>query len=81
MKKIAISLPDNQAEAVERIRRFRRIPRSRVIQEAIDQYLAEDEERDAIRRYEEGYRRHPEGPEMGEAYMKMAVEVLQPEDW
>ncbi len=81
MKKIAISLPDYQADAVERIRRFRRVPRSRVIQEAIDRYIAEEEEREAVRRYEEGYRRHPEGTETGEAYMKMASDVLQPEDW
>ncbi len=81
MKKIAISLPDYQADAVERIRRFKRIPRSRVIQQAIDRYLAEEEERDAIRRYEEGYRRYPESAEEAEAYSKAAAEVLGHEDW
>ncbi len=81
MKKFAISLPDYQAKAVERIRRFKRIPRSRVIQQAIDRYLVEEEERDAIRRYEEGYRRHPEDPKIAEAYMKVAAEVLGYEDW
>jgi len=78
MKKIAISLPDHQVRAVERIRRFKKIPRSRVIQQAIDRYLAEEEEREAIRRYEEGYRRHPERPEMGEAYMKVVGQILPP---
>ncbi len=81
MRKFAISLPDYQAKAVERIRRFKGIPRSRVIQQAIDRYLAEEAEREAIRRYEEGYRRYPEDPKIGEAYMKVAAELLPPEDW
>lgn len=81
MKKYAISLPDPQAEAIERIRRVRGIPRSRVIQEAVDRYLAEEAERDAVRRYVEGYRRIPEREDEGEAYLALASEVLEPEDW
>ena len=81
MKRFAISLPDHQAKAVERIRRFRNIPRSRLIQEAIDRYLAEEEEREAIRRYVDGYTRIPERREEADAYMKAFAEVLTPENW
>lgn len=79
MKRFAISLPDHQAKAVERIRRFRNVPRSRIIQEAIDRYVAEEDEREAIRRYVEGYRRIPESA--ADAYAQMAAEVLGHEDW
>jgi metal-responsive CopG/Arc/MetJ family transcriptional regulator len=81
MKRFAISLPDHQARAVERIRRFRNVPRSRIIQEAIDRYIAEIEERDAVKRYVEGYRRIPESEGDGDAYAQIAAEVLGSEDW
>lgn len=81
MKRFAISLPDHQAKAVERIRRFRNVPRSRIIQEAVDRYIAEEDEREAIRRYVEGYRRIPETTADAEAYAQMAAEVLGHEDW
>jgi metal-responsive CopG/Arc/MetJ family transcriptional regulator len=80
MKKVAISLPDEQAAAIEQIRRRERIPRSRVIQRAIAFYLLERGRHAAIRAYEEGYRRHPEGAE-AEAYAQATAEVLGPEEW
>ncbi len=80
MKKVAISLPDEQAEAIEQIRRKERIPRSRVIQRAIAFYLSESKSHRAIRAYEEGYRRHPEGTEP-EAFAQAITEVLGSEDW
>lgn len=80
MKRIAISLPDRQADAIERIRRRERIPRSRVIQSAIARYLAEEGYLDDARRYEEGYRRRPERGE-AEAFARAAVGVLSGEEW
>lgn len=81
MRKIAITLPEDQARAIERIRKRRKIPRSRVIQQAIAYYLSEESQHTAVRRYEEGYRRMPEDPAEAEAYARMAAEVLEPEDW
>jgi metal-responsive CopG/Arc/MetJ family transcriptional regulator len=81
MKKIAITLPDDQAKAVERIRKQKRIPRSRVIQQALAYYLSEQALLSAVREYEEGYRRRPEDAAEAEAYGKAAAEVLAPEDW
>ncbi|MGQ0569097.1 MAG: ribbon-helix-helix protein, CopG family [Armatimonadota bacterium] len=80
MKKVAISLPDDQAEAIEQIRRKERIPRSRVIQHAIALYLSERGHHRAIRAYEQGYRRQPEGRE-AEAFGRATAEVLGREDW
>jgi metal-responsive CopG/Arc/MetJ family transcriptional regulator len=81
MKRFAISLPDYQAKAVERIRRFRNVPRSRVIQEAIDRYIVEEEEREAVARYVDGYRRIPETAGEADAYAQAAADILGREDW
>lgn len=81
MKKVAISLPDEQAEAIERIRRKRRIPRSRVVQQAIAYYLAEQGLLAAAREYEEGYRRKPEDAAEAEAYGAATAAVLPEESW
>lgn len=81
MKKVAISLPDDQAEAIERIRRKRRIPRSRVIQQAVAYYLAEQGIYAAVREYEEGYRRRPEDAAEAGAFGTATAAVLPEEEW
>lgn len=81
MKRIAISLPDHQAEAVEEIRRRRKIPRSRVIQEAVDLYFRDQARTRDVWAYVEGYRKHPERASDAVGYAKAAAEVLGPEDW
>jgi predicted transcriptional regulator len=81
MTKFAITLPEDQAKAVERIRRARRIPRSRVIQQAVDFYLSRQAHQEAIGAYEEGYRRRPETAAEAESAARAAAEVLGPEDW
>jgi len=80
MKRVAISLPDAQADAIEEIRRRERIPRSRVIQQAIAVYLSERGRHRAVRAYEEGYRRRPEGAE-ARALARATAGVLGQEDW
>ena len=80
MKKVTITLPDAQAAAIEQIRRQRGLSRSRVVQQAIALSLAEQEKERAIRRYEEGYRKHPEKME-AMAYAKATASVLTKERW
>jgi hypothetical protein len=80
MKKFAISFADDQADAIEEIRRRERIPRSRVFQRAVALYLAERSHYHAVRAYEEGYRRKPEGKEV-EGFARATAEVLDREDW
>ena len=81
MTKFAITLPEDQAKAVERIRRAQRIPRSRVIQQAVDFYLSRRAQQEAIQAYEDGYRRKPEPAGEAESAARAAAEVLGPEDW
>lgn len=80
MKKVAISLPNDQAQAIERIRRKARVPRSRVIQQAIALYLEAGGNSKAVRAYEAGYVRKPEGTE-AEAFAKATAAILSHEDW
>jgi predicted transcriptional regulator len=81
MTKLAITLPEDQAKAIERIRRARRVPRSRVIQEAVAFYLTGRAQQEAVRAYEEGYRRKPESASEAESNARAAAEVLGHEDW
>lgn len=81
MKKVGITLSDRQLQAIEQIRRKNRLPRSRVIQRALDDYLARLEREKAIHAYVEGYRRKPQAEAEAEAYSKAAAEALEPEDW
>jgi len=82
MKKMIVSLPDHQVEAIDRIRAWQRVPRSRVIQHALDLYLTSPRMvEEAERAYEAGYRAIPEDPADAEAYARAAAEVLGEEDW
>lgn len=82
MKKIAISLPDHQADAIEKIRRKARIPRSRVIQQAIALYLAEGRHAQKVRAYEDAYTQKPEREEAdAQAFARATAAVLSDEDW
>jgi predicted transcriptional regulator len=81
MRKFAITLPEDQAKAVERIRRAQRIPRSRVIQEAVGFYLSRQAQQVAVAAYEEGYRRKPEPTGEAESAARAAAEILGQEDW
>lgn len=80
MKRITITLPDEQVAAIEEIRRRHRIPRSRVVQQAIALSLAQRQRAEEVRRYEEGYRKKPEGDD-SEAYARATAEVLKRERW
>lgn len=81
MKKITITLPEDQARTIERIRRKKRIPRSRVIQQALAMYLEEAGYAEAVRAYEEGYRRKPERKAEIEALAQATAATMEAEDW
>jgi hypothetical protein len=81
MKRIAITLPEDQARAIARIRKKRQTPRSRVIQQAVAYYLSEQALLSAVREYVKDYRRFPENATEVEALGNAAAEVLTPEEW
>lgn len=81
MKKIAITLPVDQAKAIEEIQCRRRIPRSRVIQEAVARFLEAQGRSSRAHRYEAGYRRVPDNAAEAGALAAAGAAVLPTEDW
>lgn len=60
-RRIAISLPDALFRQMERVRKRRRVPRSRLVQEAVGEYVKRTDEEALERAYFDGYRRIPDG--------------------
>lgn len=59
-KRIAISLPDELFQRVERLRKRKRVPRSTWIQEAVGDYVQRVDQDALVAAYFEGYRRIPD---------------------
>ena len=81
MIKIAVTIPEDLMRSLERVRRKQRIPRSRIVQQALRCYFAQTGIAEDARAYEEGYRRNPEQAKAAESYARAAAEVLEPETW
>ena len=80
--KVAISVPTDLFDAVERARRSARKTRSAVVQEALRQWLRHQAELSLVRDYEAGYRRHPErADEIDEATATAAGLFARDDDW
>lgn len=60
-RRIAISLSDELYRRMERVRRQRRVPRSRIVQEAVGEYVKRTDEAALEEAYFDGYRRIPDG--------------------
>lgn len=60
-KRIAVSLPDDLFRRMERVRKRRRVPRSKLVQEAVGDYVERTDEQALEQKYFEGYKRIPDG--------------------
>jgi hypothetical protein len=81
MTKIAVTIPDDQMRTLERLRRRQRLPRSRVVQQALSFYFSHAGLSEEVTAYEEGYRRKPERSADAAGYARAAATVLGSEDW
>ena len=63
MAKIAISLPDDVYQAVEKARLANGESRSQFFRRVVEAYLARERERKAIEQYIRGYQQYPETKE------------------
>lgn len=81
MAKIAVTIPDDQMRSLERARKRQRLPRSRVVQQALSFYFAHAGLSEDVRAYEAAYRRKPEKRAEATAYARAAARVLDTEDW
>lgn len=79
--KVAVSMPQEVFRSVEQARRRLRMARSEAVVEALRAWLKNLEEKEMIRQYIEGYRRHPErlSPAEAKARLKMTAEVFRKE--
>lgn len=77
-KRVAISLPDGLYQQLERVRKRRRAARSTVIQEAVGEYLKQNDEKALEEQYFDGYRRIPDGDDPDFiAIEKIGIESLK----
>lgn len=79
MRKITITLSAEYLEAIERIRRRRGVPRSRVIQAAVGRFLEAQGLLAGVRDYEAGYRRFPEDLKEARAFAAATAAALSSE--
>lgn len=79
--KVAVSLPKEQFQHVEQLRRELGVSRSALIAQAIGQFVEARQKEEDIRRYIEGYRKQPETPEEYAGFEELARRVLASEEW
>jgi metal-responsive CopG/Arc/MetJ family transcriptional regulator len=79
--KVAVSIPDDLYQAIERIRKTSRRSRSAVVQDALRHWLHHQAQTALVREYEAGYRRRPEGRREVKAAEAAAVRLLSSDDW
>lgn len=78
--KIAISLPKEDFEKIEKMRKKLGLPRSDIIDRAIRFWFNSLEEKKLIKEYEEGYRKKPEPIDEIKAMEKASAEAFGEED-
>lgn len=79
--KVAVSLPWEIFRAVEQVRREMKIPRSAAVAQALQAWLQERQEREQIRQYVEGYRKHPESKAEAKAWTRLAADSFHKDPW
>lgn len=80
-KVIQVPIGDELLRSVDELSRRRGQTRSEFIREACRRYLRQLEQEELDRAYEEGYRRQPENPALGQAQLALVGQVLEEEPW
>ena len=76
MAKIAISLPEETLQAVEKERQVKGLSRSEFFRRAVEEHLRREKEREDVERYIKGYLKYPETKEeiaMAEATLEYVM--------
>ena len=79
--KIAISLPQDILNNIEKERKDRGESRSEFFRHAVKNYLQEKQESSAISEYIRGYQEVPESPEEFGVMEQLGIAVLSEEPW
>ena len=81
MAKIAISLPDEVLDAVEKERSASGISRSEYFRRTVEEHLRREKEKEDVARYIQGYLDDPETPEEFEWARAMPHYAFDDESW
>jgi hypothetical protein len=79
--KFAVSIPGNEFEELETLRKKKRLTRSGFIRETLRLWKEETEKRRLVNIYEEGYRKVPENLTDMEAWERASLSSLTSEEW
>jgi len=79
--KVAISLPEDILNDIEKERKARGQSRSEFFRHAVKDYLHEKQETSAINEYIRGYQEVPESPEEFGVMEQLGIAVLSEEPW
>ncbi len=79
--KVAISLPEELLEAVEQERQVLGQTRSEFFRQVAEAYLRRQRMREAVERYQAGYREQPETEEEVAAAHRAGAAILAQEPW
>ena len=81
MAKIAISLPDEVLEAIEKERMASGISRSEYFRRTVEEHLRREKQKEDVARYIQGYLDDPETPEEMEWVVRAGLEALADLPW
>jgi len=79
--KVAVSIPKDLYQALERARKKNGKSRSAVVQDALRHWLNQQREAEMVRQYVEGYRRMPETEEETAWVDAVSRRALLTEEW
>ncbi|MDP2720022.1 MAG: ribbon-helix-helix protein, CopG family [Dehalococcoidia bacterium] len=79
--KVAISLPENILEVIEKERKAKGESRSQFFRRAVEALLRQQREHEAAEQYVRGYKLTPETDDEIQAAHRAAVAVLAEEPW
>jgi len=78
-KVVQVPVDEELLTALNQLSRKQRKTRSELIRQACQRYLGQAETEELDRLYQQGYERLPEEPELGEAQVAVAGEILPKE--
>ena len=80
-KVIQVPVDEELLDALDRLSRKQSKARSELIRHACQRYLDQLETEELDRIYRQGYKKFPEGPEIGKIQEALAGEVFSEESW
>jgi len=80
-KVIQVPVDEELLIALDQVSRKQQKARAELIRKACQRYLEQVESEELDRLYQQGYERLSEEPELGQAQMALAAEILPAESW